>query len=280
MPANFTNIINVTSNIQQYLPYINNGLTFVSDNPQIVPRTNEGVIKVEENKPLIIEPTRYRISNRSVLKVVDTQFNFYNFPATVNVQESDTAEVEDVLVEADPVYARYRPSTNNQILSGNQFSGIAMDFVEDGLIQKAVNNYYISKDLKNSGVNLRFRIQIQHRYDTTTAGGFGTCYFSIIKNSPETGLNREFRGPFANNTTFTPPQGTDGFGYIRQYEVQTLNLDLVIPNSDFEIGDYFQIGAIAGQDTETDFHTINSVQSYWTITDASKNVDEWNQPVE
>ena len=44
----------------------------------------------------------------------------------------------------------------------------------------------------------------------------------------------------------------------------------------FEIGDTFGIGAFSGQDT----HTIIADQTYWVITDASKNVDLWNQPIQ
>jgi hypothetical protein len=29
-----------------------------------------------------------------------------------------------------------------------------------------------------------------------------------------------------------------------------------------------------------EFHTINAIQTYWVITDASRNVDEWNQEIE
>ena len=65
----------------------------------------------------------------------------------------------------------------------------------------------------------------------------------------------------------------------KKYEVQNLEVDIVIPNSEFEIGDRFGIGAKAGQNNATEFHTINALQSYWVITDASKNVDLWNQEI-
>jgi hypothetical protein len=88
-------------------------------------------------------------------------------------------------------------------------------------------------------------------------------------------LNRSFKGPFAN----FPADGhlsTDGFGLIRTEETQTLIIDEIIPNSQFEIGDTFGIGAFSGQDT----HIIIADQTYWVITDASKNVDLWNQTIE
>ena len=39
------------------------------------------------------------------------------------------------------------------------------------------------------------------------------------------------------------------------------------------------IGGFAGQNEENAFHTINADQSYWVVTDASKNVDLWNQEI-
>lgn len=279
MATRFSNIRDIVyNNVQQYLPYINKGLTFVSDNPVIVPRTKDGVIKVEENKPLIIEPTRYRISNRSVLKVVDTQFNFYNFPASINVQDLDSAQIEGILQETDPVYARYRPTSNYEFNASTTYSGIEFQFIEEGLNQKRPNTYYISKEIKDSGVDLRFRVKILHRYDPNSAT-FGTTYFSIIKNGPSQFINRAFR-TFASatvNTGDTNYNGpSDGYGYIKQWEIQSATLNVVIPNSQFNTGDYFQIGAAAGQGN----HSLYAVQSYWVITDASKNVNEWNQPIE
>jgi hypothetical protein len=54
-----------------------------------------------------------------------------------------------------------------------------------------------------------------------------------------------------------------------------VNIDETIKNSDFEIGDIFQIGQKTGQSG----HTILNNQTYWVITDASKTVDEWNQEI-
>ncbi len=133
------------------------------------------------------------------------------------------------------------------------------------------HTYTVTKDLKNSGADLRFRIKLQHRYDAPS--GFGTAYFSLIRAS-EQGLEREYR-TFENTSEFRPTTP----GSINQYEVQNLEVDIVIPNSEFEIGDRFGIGAKAGQNNNTEFHTINALQSYWVITDASKNVDLWNQEI-
>jgi len=282
------------------------GLTYLSNNTSIVDRDEFGNVKLQEqgNNPLlIIEPVYKKILNKSVVKVIDTQFKYFKFPTRLTQQSLDLNL--DLDLGFDPVFVRYRPSEDRRILtestSGNgKFNGILMDFVEEGNFQKSTNKYYISKEIKNSGVDLRFRIRIQHRFDSAEglSNDYGTAYFSIIKDSPVTGLNRSFKGDFANvaneptiyPTTIPVPTSPAPapYGYIGRFQVQTLNLDITILNSEFEIGDYFSIGAFAGQNEGEknvdgipyEFHTINAFASYWVVSDASKNVDEWNQPVE
>ena len=214
-----------------------------------------------------------KITTKSMLRVLDTQFTYYSFPVSI---EFDDASIDlDLNVDLqlpDPVFARYRPSENRVILADPDYSGILMDEVQEGLSQQSTNAYTISKDIKNSGVDLRFRIKLQHQYDAAFVG-YGTAYFSIIKAS-EQGLNRSYR-TFENTSDRVP--NIPGSIFIT--DVQNLEVDIVIPNSEFEIGDRFGIGAKAGQNNATEFHTINALQSYWVITDASKNVDLWNQEI-
>jgi hypothetical protein len=276
-------IIKDSISVDLQLKYQNQGLTYISNNVNVVPRNENGNIAlqegVENNPLLIIESAVNQMTTKSMLRVLDTQFNYYSFPVSI---EFDDASIDlDLNVDLqlpDPVFARYRPSENRQILATPDYSGILMDEVQEGLSQQSTNTYTISKDIKNSGVDLRFRIKLQHRYDEP--GGFlnvtpyGTAFFSIIKAS-EQGLDRTYR-TFENTSEFRPNIP----GSINQYEVQNLEVDIVIPNSEFEIGDRFGIGAKAGQNNATEFHTINALQSYWVITDASKNVDLWNQEID
>jgi len=257
--------------------YQNQGLTYVSNNVNVIPRNENGNIALQEgvdNNPLlIIEPTVNRITTKSMLRVLDTQFKYFKFPARTTVVDEDVVDLDlDLdLQSLDPVFARYRPSEDQRIAASAEYSGIEIGEVQDGLSQQSPNTYTVSKDLKNSGADLRFRIKLQHRYDAPS--GFGTAFFSIIRASEE-GLDREYR-TFENTSEFRPTTP----GSINQYEVQNLEVDIIIPNSEFEIGDRFGIGAKAGQNNNTEFHTINALQSYWVITDASKNVDLWNQEI-
>ena len=256
------------------------GVTYNSNDLYVNTRDSNGVLNLnvdneQPNSLLVIEPIAQKIINASMLRILDTQFRYFKFPARTAVIEEEPVDLNldlDLQLQLqDPIFSRYRPSEDQRIAAGNIYSGIEINEVQDGLPQSIPNSYVITKELKNSGVNLRFRIKLQHRYDAPN--GFGTAFFSIIKSS-EQGLDREYR-TFENTSQFVPNTP----GSINQYEVQDLQVDIVIPNAEFEIGDRFGIGAKAGQNNDTQYHTINALQSYWVITDASKNVDFWNQEI-
>ena len=274
--------------VQQVIKYQGN-LTVTSNDTNVIPRDAAGNVQLQEdsesNPLLIIEPVATKITLNSVLKVLDTRFQYFKFPATTRVIETDEVNLDLTLPEfeitQDPIYARYKPSEDRRIVTGDssgpdseRYSGILMDEIVDGLPQQNPNGYFITKDIKNSGADLRFAIKLQHKYQATAAG-YGTSYFSLILNSPDNGLVREWKGPFANNSISNPTL----FGSIYQYEIQTLEFEIIIQNSEFEIGDTLSIGAFAGQNVDEAYHFIIADQSYWVITDASKNVDEWNQEI-
>jgi hypothetical protein len=265
-------------NIDKQLKYQKDGLTSISNNESIMPRDANGNIILQQdgtaNPLLIIEPTANKITNKSMMRILDTQFKYFKFPPRTTIVDEEPVDLDlDLdLQSLDATFARYRPSEDQKIPASTEYSGIEISEVQDGILQQSPNTYTITKDLKNSGVDLRFRIKLQHRYDAPS--GYGTAYFSIIRASEE-GLNREYR-TFENTSNLHPTVP----GSINQYEVQNLEIDIVIPNSEFEIGDRFGIGAKAGQNNDTQYHTINALQSYWVITDASKNVDLWNQEIQ
>lgn len=263
--------------ISKQLNYQTNGLTVISNNTNVIPRDAAGNVMLHEdadNNPLlIIEPTTKKVTTKSILRVIDTQFNYFKFPATTTIiDEADDLDL-DLNLNTDPIYARYKPSEDRRIVAGAIFSGILMDEIEDGISQKNTNAYYITKEIKNSGLDLRFRITLQHRYDTPDIQpGFPSpetsdVLFSLIKTNVETGLNRTYR------------LYTEDTKKMSQYQVKTLSIDDVLLNSEFDIGDTFLIGAVCERNEEFKFHTINAITSYWVITDNSKSVDEWNQPV-
>ena len=264
--------------------YQSKGITYRSNDPAVITRDDAGnviLLEGEQNQLLRIEPIATNITTTSMLKVLDTQFTYYKFPTSYPVETTIDLDLDTgiELDNIDNVFARYRPGASFRLQppagawsDEAKFNSLTFDFVEDGVTQKRDGHYFITPEIKNSGIDLRFRIKIEHRFDSY--GEIGTCFFSIIKNSPITGLNKLFKGPFANSAF-----ATGNWGEIGQYEVQTLNLDLVILNEEFLEGDYFILGGFGGQNNDAGFHTIGEIQSYWVITDAAKNVDTWNQEI-
>lgn len=278
MADTYTNDTDSITGAQQ-AQYQVNGLNYISDNQDIIPRDLAGnIILIEsgsDNALLIINPVAEQVTTKSVLRVVNTRFQYYKFPATTRIIDQDIftgsldIEIPDLTTTIDPIYARYKPSINYIKAPESQFSGTLMDVVVDGAIQSEINNYTITKEIKNSGSDLRFRIKMHHFYKNvygyadTQYSYSGTLNFSIIKSGPNTPVNLQY-------ATFSTSDGTIPVNQFRDTE-----LDLVLPNNTFEIGDKYSIGIIVAEQG----HEVIAEQTYWVITDASKNVDEWNQEI-
>jgi hypothetical protein len=265
------------------IKYQTNGLLFVTNDTDVVPRNESGAIQIEDGITtptiLVVEPMIKRVTTKSVLKVIDTQFTYYKFPARTALDDEPELDLDldlSLIEEQDIIYARYAPSEDRRVRAGDTYSGILMDEVVDGLLQRKPNRYYISKAIKNSGKDLRLRITIGHRYDSDVNEP-GNILFSLIKTSVDQGIIRDWK-------TYSAPDN----GKINQYEVQKLVIDEIIPNSELQIGDTYSIGAYAIasnavenvilNSSEFKKHTITSATTNWSTTDASKQVDEFNEP--
>jgi len=248
--------------------YQEQGITYISNNDSVVNRDSAGNVILNEgqqNQLLIVQPV------------------------TTKIVEVDNGDLDfDVSgLEQDSVFARYKPTDNVRLQDdgGPDQSDVVrpvlipFDRVVRGNIQENTSKYTINEEIKNSGVDLRFDIKIQHRFDAVDTQGIGVSYFYISREGPDKSLQKNYLGPFANTSDKAP----DTFGSIGTYQVQTLNISRIITNDQFEIGDTFFISAIGDPNentSNTDFHTVNSEQTYWVISDASKNVDDWNQEIE
>ena len=272
--------------VDQISKYINDGLTVTSNNTDIVPRDDNGNIIIQPGSYLIIETTDYNITNQSILQVLDTQFNYFKFPANTIIE--DIPEI-DINLDLDPVFARYTPNENIRLtqngsyLSDESVRPVELPFNEvvRGLPQPGMNRYTITEEIKNSGVDLLFRIKLEYRYDSYT-NDVGQAYFFISREGPDRPLQRNYKGPFASTSTIVAERFPErnAWGALGQYEVATLNLHEIITNDQFSIGDTFFISAIGDPNGETKFVTLNANHSYWIITNAAETVDGWNQEIE
>ena len=73
--------------LDQQSKYKQQGLTVTSNNTSIIPRNSAGNIILQENSEtnplLIIEPVTTKITTNSILRLIETRFQYYSFPASV-----------------------------------------------------------------------------------------------------------------------------------------------------------------------------------------------------
>lgn len=88
--------------------YLVNGITYKSNNTNIIPRDPAGNIIIQPssdlNKNLVIEPIVNQITLPSILKVYDTSFQYYKFP--VSVRSTQTTEL-NTDIDFDSISTRY-----------------------------------------------------------------------------------------------------------------------------------------------------------------------------
>jgi hypothetical protein len=282
--------------LKSFNNYLQNGLTYISDNTSIHPRDEAGNIIFNEgatdNPILIVEPVKPLYTVESVINAVKTNFEYFKFPISITtLDDTETLEqfneeFENQLPENDIIYARYKPSEDYIIPYGDRYIGIEFSEVYEGAPQLSKNFYVITKEIKESGKDLRFRIKITHRAVTPIdvnpnnsanwpAGG--EIYWSVNKQGPDLPTIRAYGDGQGSYRSWASSGKSSKYGSItlEDGELTAWN-DFVIKNNTFEVGEQFNISVYTGN---KDGHQIVSARSYWVITDASKNVDIWNREI-
>lgn len=276
---------------QPNLFYIQNGLTALSNDANIIRRDKAGNILIKENDQdnpyLVIEPTYTEISRKSFLNTVETRFQYFSFPAVVTA----TPNIPDIALDtfvSDPIYARYKPSENRFINANGIPSGILFDEVVGGSLQSSPNAYLVTNEIKNSGKHLRLRAKIQFRNETQTKS---YVMFNIGVNGPErpeldrwylpgrrfldNGTNKNlYYVSDSNNKIKIVDSTTSNDSVIDKTQIKVIKIDIYLPNDSLQVGDLYYLEAFA---SKADTVSIDAEQSYFVITDAGKNVDTWNQ---
>ena len=149
----------VATNIQQ--EYIEKGLTFKSNNKFVNQRNEAGNLIFEENSEnnqnLIIEPTIETYTNKSFIDAVDTQFNYFKFPARIGIDSTlDLTFDADFNIEdsgVDPVSGFYviNPETEQDYIPMNVSYNPPPSGYEEGLkiipFDKTLGGVSIDADL-------------------------------------------------------------------------------------------------------------------------------------
>jgi hypothetical protein len=259
--------------LAQFTKYIGN-LNVISNNTSIVPRDVSGNIQLNEesetNPLLIIEPTATKIQLASVLKVLDTRFQYFKFPVTTQVtpeplpsfdlslpeQEQDiNTELRLPLLYDD----RNQPITIEKIntsyssewfySTGFESSGFK-ELPFKGGTQLRDNAYTLTKStidiLRARGKTLRFIIQTQFTSTVTTSN----TAFKIQLNRSNIKSWRPYLFPVIELATIGTP--------VNAYPL--LGMEFILNASDLIEDDVFTISAVSGNPAY-----VLTANSYWTI---------------
>ena len=184
-------------NLQQTSKYINDGLTVISNNKNIIPRDANGNVIVQSGSYVILQTNSFNISNSSMLEVLNTRFNYFKFPARTVIDDIpdinldldlqlDDPEaapiIDNVSVQLTipmPLDSRSQPRSYQKINTSYASTwyytdeGISSQGFKDlpftGGQQPNVNSYTITKDilktLQEQNKTIRFTIQTPYRTD-------------------------------------------------------------------------------------------------------------------
>lgn len=265
--------------IGKQLPYIKNGLTVVSNNDSIHPRDEAGNIILQENSDsnplLIIEPTKINYTVRSVIRNIDTQFEYFKFPVTTIIRDTDIPEL-DVDIDTDSLLqdltqeliipiiydVKNQPELLNRISttfdSGWYYNAvgttdpalIASGYRElpfTGGNQTRKNAYTIDQTqidiLNQENKTLKFTIQVQFTSQTST-----DVQYKLLLQRSNTKSDRPKNVEFEIITSW----GTNQYPFIRFEYVLDLN--------DIVDGDRYTVSAVSNAGS-----WILSESCYWDI---------------
>tara|TARA_R110000787_G_scaffold113398_1_gene222629 strand:- start:8892 stop:9920 length:1029 start_codon:yes stop_codon:yes gene_type:complete len=262
------------------------GITYLSNNNSVVNRDSAGnvvLIENESNPLLIIQPVVKQLINRSVIKVIDTQFNYFKFPVRVIQSPIDLDLDLDLDFETDnisanltipiPLDSKNQPINFQKIdvaLPGNTWyydgvestNGVFKQLQFTGGNQTNPNSYTVTEEILNTlreqNKTLRFKIQTQYR-----TGNTNRTEFRMRLNRSNRKIFHEFKTVellTEQNVSVAGVEGENnphGFGN-NTYPV--LSMTYIIDMDDTKPGDTYNFSALSSNEG-----FILAQNSYWDI---------------
>jgi len=260
--------------------YQKKGITYVSNIPTVNVRDEAGNIQFKEDGPnsiVIIEPISTRITTKSVIKILDTQFNYFKFPARTTIVEEEPLDldldidlnIQDQINEAvaadvtPPLPSEYKPSSDQRIPLGDWGNPSIINFstVITGPAQLKPNSLVVTQELLDQ-LNalktdtdtpiLRITGRIKTRYNDTRRSaigfsiGFATSAIRFTMDAPADDI--------VNNG--------DDIVKAKREGVYTTNIDTSAGLSDLYIGQELQIRGWAEDSKNKRNHTVIANDSY------------------
>lgn len=266
--------------------YQEQGITRISNNDSVVVRDDAGNVLLQENQSnplLVIEPIYKKIINSSVVKVLDTQFNYFKFPVRIAKNELDLNLDVDLNFETDnisanltipiPLDSKNQPQNYQRIdvaLPGNTWyyngdqgtNGGFKQLQFTGGTQVTPNSYTITKEilstLQDQNKTLRFKIQTQYRTSNTNR-----TEFRMRLNRSNGKTFHEFKTIellTEQNVSVSGVEGENNPHGFNNNEYPVLSMTYIVDMDDIKPGDIYNFSALSSNEG-----FILAQNSYWDI---------------
>lgn len=260
--------------------YQKRGITYVSNIPTVNVRDEAGNIQFKEDGPnsiVIIEPISTRITTKSVIKILDTQFNYFKFPARTTIVEEEPLEldldidlnIQDQINEAiaaditPPLPSEYKPASDQRIPLGDWGNPSIIDFstVVTGPAQIKPNSLVVTQELLDQLESLKT--------DTDTpilriAGRIKTSYNGNRRSA--IGFSIGFANSAIRFTMNSPSDDLvdtgDDIIKAKKDGTYTTNITASIELEELYVGQELQIRGWAEDNEDNRNHTILEKDSY------------------
>ncbi len=257
--------------------YEEKGITALSNDNVVVPRDLAGNILAQTTSSLlVIEAITTNVLAESVLPLLDTQFNYFKFPARtavvdetldldldLNLDLSLELESEIATVESNiPLTpSTYKPSANQQVskISKDSLDGtkteaqiVELSNVTQGPPQQYKNAFTITQDLIEQGKDLKVTGVITTQYNSNRNSEVG-FFFGLGKNGEITDLSS------ALFTNYFTPDNVNSRNQVTKEGIYTTVIDETVTNKslvDLGAGTDIFLRGFAEDQQENRNHTI------------------------
>jgi hypothetical protein len=270
---------------QQQAKYYKEGLDYISNDTNIVPRDEVGNIVLNEdaqnNPTLVIAAVTEQISTKSVLRVIDSRFQYFKFPVqlaqgdNININTNFNIDIDTITTELklpievddanQPIdLIKINTSYESTWLYGEDNGIVSIGFKQlpfVGNLQSVPNSYVLSKDIIDILIrrNQTLKFTIQTQYLTRDGNRTGV---NLRLNRSNAKTFRQFNPVIIYseaNTSGDAGDGTNPNGFASS-GFPVLFMEYFVDATDLADGDTYFLEAVGGNPA-----WILAANSYWLI---------------
>jgi hypothetical protein len=256
--------------LEQQTKYYKNGLDYISNDNDIITRDDAGnIVLVEdaENNPkLLINAVTEQISTKSVLRVINTRFQYYKFPVQTLTENLDLNLDLDLKLELDlenqlaanaiPVLPiEYKPTSDEQVTKSNTYIALNFNSVIKGQPQINPGAFTITQAILDLESDIQLTVKIVSSYNDNRNSEVG---FGILKYS-EDGTST------AVNSTVKYPAGVNNNNKVTESGTYTTEFGITLLKENLVLNDYYKVAGFAEDQKDDRNHTVLANSSFIKI---------------